>query len=112
MSAKVGDTWYRYVNRHYGSGVKICCDEYTVRKVTPKGVWLEYGPWVAFNTRKRYAYPTKELALDSFIRRKEWQVRHLTLELEKAKEALKLVRAGKFQSSEEIAGIFSFGAIP
>lgn len=72
-----------------------------VEKRTPKGVWIHYGldkKFVLLYGRKRFAYPTKEEALESLIARKKRQIRIInyqkevaTIALEKADE---LRRAG------------------
>jgi hypothetical protein len=54
--------------------------EFNLYKETPKGYWIGYGSmdsdslrsqarWVSKTSRKRYAYPTKEGALQGFISR-------------------------------------------
>jgi hypothetical protein len=53
---------------------------YNLHKETPKGYWIGYGrpiegelrsksTWVSKTAKKRYAYPTKEEALDNYIKR-------------------------------------------
>lgn len=65
-----------------------------VLKTTPKGVWIadKYGQdrFILEGGRVRYAYPTRELALKSFKRRKEVQVDILKRQLERAECALRL----------------------
>lgn len=87
--------WYRYEGVAYaapldeyempiGSGRKaIRLDAYRVAKETPKGVQLDMGffggdakrgwKFVLLHSRKRFACPTKEEALESFIARKKRQ---------------------------------------
>ncbi len=75
---------------------------------TPKGYWIgtakagafsSYGylakpKWVSATSRiwlgydQRYAYPTKELALESYMMRKKRQILILTRQLERAKAGL------------------------
>jgi hypothetical protein len=67
--------------------------EYEVIRTTPKGVWIEYygsEKFVKLNARKRFACPTKEEALASFVARKEKQIRILKAQLRNAAEALRL----------------------
>jgi hypothetical protein len=54
---------------------------------TPKGYWIGYGDlngfhssqkWVSKTARKRYAYPTKEEALNNFIKRNEKRIKILS----------------------------------
>lgn len=82
---KVGDTWYRYhdyrESRGYidvcgeyvstGSSAKVRLDEYTVTKVTPKGVILDGHRFVCHHWTKRFACATVEEAKESFMKRKE-----------------------------------------
>jgi hypothetical protein len=84
------DYWYRYEDRRYAGG----CDEsgdpipgaahseiilrtFQVLSTTPQGVWLSLGGdkrrWVSYSAHKRFACSTKELALRSFIARKQKQ---------------------------------------
>jgi len=70
---------------------------YEVTKKTPKGCWVAVGwagghrKFVLNDARKRFAYPTEELARESFIARKEWQIRRLKFDLEHAEAALKFM---------------------
>lgn len=55
-----------------GNNVTLKLVEFNVFKETPKGGWIFVGHkkrWVGYDTRKAYAYATKEQALDNFIRR-------------------------------------------
>lgn len=69
--------WYRYID----SDQEWSRDPYelTLRVIryTPKCVVLDL--WgreyrVLLNARKRFAYPTRELAMDSYIKRKQMQI--------------------------------------
>ncbi len=73
--------------------------EYKAVKETPCGYWLYLGwsmndRWVSKKSRRRYAYPTKKEALESYIIRKEHQIAHCESTIRAAKwfleEALKL----------------------
>lgn len=82
------DTEYEYV---VARRVRLDLIEYRVIKHTPKGVWLELGidkRLVLRHSRKRFACPTKEEALESFIARKECQIRILEDKLKMTKSAL------------------------
>lgn len=76
--------FYRYrtsITSHYDSGFDkytLCSptvelSEFKLMKETPKGYWIGYSwdtepyKWVSKTSRKRFAYPTKEEALKSFI---------------------------------------------
>jgi hypothetical protein len=97
--------WYRYENRTVstgwdsdyevstGSRVEVSLWKFRVLKHTPKGVWLQryvvYGDkrFVLRDARKRFACPTIEEALASFIARKDRQIRIHTARLREAEEA-------------------------
>ena len=93
----VGDIWYRYNDITYAPSVnewgdseghgdtKVEESTYKVEKVTPKGVWIRqwWGVnsfsgsdkrFVLTDARKRYACPTKEDAMVSFLARKNRQL--------------------------------------
>jgi len=69
-------------------------DSYLILRETPCGYWIEISwlkdKWVSKTGRKRYAYPTKAEALDSFIIRKERQIQITTGQLGVAKYALQI----------------------
>ncbi len=77
--------WYRYQERVFAnfpddfessrwpSTVRLQLQEFEVAKVTPKGVRLENGRFVLLEARKRFACPTKEEALKSYVARKRRQ---------------------------------------
>lgn len=95
---------YRYYEVDYGeyaTDIKVKCEEFNVRRTTPKGYWIRSPHayrggerWVSNYSKKRYAYPTKKEALISFIARKRRQIGILSYQLEKATvaktEAVKL----------------------
>ncbi len=72
--------FYRYVlsfsTSTYGN---LDCIEYDLFKETPKGYWIkekqfpnffsykDTKKWISKTSRKRYAYPTKKEACDSYI---------------------------------------------
>lgn len=101
--------WYRYSYEVDYGGIDYLsfdCSKPTIRLVkelwvvqrhTPKGVWIiRQDAWcnkerfVLNNARKRWAYPTPELALQSFIARKQKQKTILTSQLSNVIEALAL----------------------
>lgn len=66
-----------------------------VLRTTPAGVWVDdWGKerFILSNARKRFAYPTKEEALVSFIARKTWQLKHLECQMDKVKQALEIAK--------------------
>jgi hypothetical protein len=63
--------FYRYAN--YGD--EIILETYNLHRETPKGYWItqQYwikNKWINKTSTKRFAYPTKEEALESFKKRK------------------------------------------
>lgn len=73
---------------------------YPVTRRTPKGAWIG-GKFVKLNARKKYACETLEDAIESFIARKEKQVKILTAQLETAKLALSKVKAYSLGGTNE-----------
>lgn len=71
--------------RYWNAGNTVYLDSDPVIRETPKGFWIkdpddhnwvgreQKERWVSNYTKKRFAYPTKEEAWLSFIRRKERQ---------------------------------------
>ena len=88
---------YRYEAVHGCHTSQIVCNAFPILKLTPKGFWIRdliNSPrWVSASTVKRYAYPTKEEALEAYKYRKKAYVRHCRARLEKA--TLELELAGK-----------------
>lgn len=100
------EVWYRYENHPYSandyspSETHIVLREWPVVKHTPKGVWISIYAQKKFilnDARKRYAYPTIELAKKSFIARKQHQIARLRTQLDHAERALKLIQEGKLR---------------
>ncbi len=82
--------WFRYRDPDI-TGEEPWCQEIPVARETPKCVVLdEYGRerFVLKDARRRYAYPTKELALDSYIIRKKRQIQWTSAQHDAAKENL------------------------
>ncbi len=79
--------WYRFEDRRYansadqwgyatGSTLQVHLQEFPVISLTPTGAWLEVRGSARFtkqDVRKRFACPTKQEALESFIARKKRQ---------------------------------------
>lgn len=74
------------------SKVLVKLSTYSLVKETPKGYWIcdkiGFEHWVSKTSKKRYAYPSKQEALDSFIKRKEKQIKILSPKFSVAKAAL------------------------
>lgn len=101
--AAKGDTWYRYYDYGVGEDVFIGYEKFTVVKVTPKGVWLtprgytgsgysDMRFWTSAHTHKRKAYPTRDMAWESFRRRKESQLRFLRDRHDTVQTVLEIVK--------------------
>lgn len=81
-----------YVDEDYygpiGLGnVHVRPQEFIIQRHTPRGVFIHYGlkpKFVLLSGHKRFAFPTKEEALKSFIERKRRQVRLLRGQMEHA----------------------------
>lgn len=74
----MADVWYRYDDYDQPNRFPWL-QEIPIRRWTAKCVVLdEFGRerFVLKDARKRYAYPTKELALASYIIRKQRQIQH------------------------------------
>lgn len=94
----VGDIWYSYVETIDDPLGKPI--EYAVERLTPSGAWLIRPPaaidrkafcvrrWVGFQHLKKAAYPTKEQAIGSVIRRKEVAIRLLSKRLDRMRAQL------------------------
>lgn len=85
IAGKNFPTLYRYESSSFtGNKLSLWLSTFKVIRETPQGWWISrdgYGwekdRWVAKGGVKRYAYPTKELALESFIKRKTKMIRKL-----------------------------------
>jgi len=121
------EIWYRYIDVAYSTGydeytdrstgsiIEVELREYEVLRRTPKGAWINASPFrsttsvrgiadekfVLLSARKRFAHPTKDEAMTSFIARKRAQIRIYEARVKRAKEAL--LRA------EEITRTFAVG---
>lgn len=98
--------FYRYTNNSYwtesGLHVLICLKEYELARETPKGYWIaprgyaryDWQPkrWVSKTSRRRFAYPDKDLAWGSFMARASGRVGHLKRQLEAAEKGFALAK--------------------
>lgn len=104
------ECWYRYNSVSTSNGyidewgefcrsgppsVKVELEELPVAKKTKKGVRLVGGRFVLRDSRKRFACPTISEAQDSFIARKEKQIKILQEQLRQAKIALQIMQGMK-----------------
>jgi len=117
MNHKVGDVWYRYEAVLTSSGVDefdepvgpgfmaLHSHKYDVVKVTPKGVRISFFGGVArlvlHNHVKKYAHPSREEALKSFICRKNSQKGILLCQISRCEEAKRNAERLLAKMSEE-----------
>ena len=96
--------------------VEIHCQEYEVAKETPSGFWLTmcrqtpssfernkkyiWKKWVSKDSRKRFAYPTKKEALESFLARKRKQLFHAEQTVKDVNGAIKLAESVDLENIE------------
>lgn len=103
--------FYRYEKRVYTTTIsdispslnsyriEVIEQEFNLFKETPKGYWIGYGGsfsgklrgnaiWVSKTSKKRFAYPTKEEALNSFMIRINRRMNYLQEDLRICGEAL------------------------
>ena len=81
---------------------KLKLIEFSLVKQTPKGYWIgEYynstipyyaTKWISKTSKKRYAYPTKEEALNNYIKRTEIRIEILSGQLSSSKVGLNLAK--------------------
>lgn len=100
--------WYRIEDHLVSAGVdefdnplgpaqlQISVREFEVEKETPKGVWLRstfFRRFVLRDARKKYACPSKEAALESFLARKKKQRNIYAARVARAENAMSLAKA-------------------
>ena len=85
---------------------RLTLTQYGLVRETPKGYWIEAyykggdahslrhsdQRWIPKVSKKRYAYPTKEEALDNYIRRTTIRVGHLESQMNDAKHGMYLAK--------------------
>lgn len=107
------ELYYRYRDQCYAPSLDewenpigesrkvILLEIFRVKSHTPKGVWLQWkiGPWtstekkfVLHNARKKFAHPTRNEALESFIARKTKQKKILSAQLRTVESFLNLAK--------------------
>lgn len=94
----VGDTWYRYYDRSTYENPEPTLRECRVVRETNKTVFFDdfgFEKRVLKYGRIRWAYPTKEEALESYIQRKWHQLGHAERMAEHAKEMHEMANAIK-----------------
>jgi hypothetical protein len=109
--------FYRYDLVKYGSAendwgltgyhIKVNLRELNLHKETDKGYWVGYGElkpgklrsqsrWIAKQGKKRYAYSTKEEALESFVYRTKRRIRILQSQISDCADGLSFAETLKF----------------
>lgn len=93
---KIGDIVYRYETYRGFHQTYLELDKYTITHLTPCGYWVRVGwkakgKWINSKTRRRFAYPTKEEALNAYQFRKQAFMRHAKRMLEFAEHDLSVI---------------------
>lgn len=99
----MSEFWYRYYDRIEMYGVSIVELKIPVRRNTRVGVWLydrsgARERWCSMGARKSWAYPTKELAWQSFQIRKRKQLAYAQQHIERVEAALVHAKEPVFDS--------------
>jgi len=113
---EIGQIYYREVNSQWaGERLAISTIEFVVVRITPKGCWI-VPTWVSSRDRDdqklfekfvlegrgaRHAYPTRELARESFIARKHKEIMYTKRQHDRAVRYLALAVTGKFGTETE-----------
>lgn len=111
MEKKDWPDHFRYVDEIGPEGVTIVCKRYVVVRESEHCYWLTtkdlaylaekhlergkippYAKRVLKNSERRFAYPLKSAALNSYKARKRWQISHAELATERAKAALEEIK--------------------
>lgn len=104
------ELWYRYTDP-WTAGDGPYLSSIPVMRHTAKCVVLnEYGHhrFVLKNARRRYAHPTKELALESYIIRKKRQIQHAAATHDNAKANLGAAEAIARGEAVPQSSVFAF----
>lgn len=102
--------YYRYYDVGWDEySFQIHLERFRVVKKTPRGAWIEetHGypvkkRFVLDGARRRYAYPTKALALNSYRIRKRWQIGYCKNKIDRANAILGITEKAPL---DEVAGI-------
>lgn len=104
--------FYRYEREQYCQYGSLGLTEFNLVRETPKGYWICLGnpeqlhskpKWVSKTSKKRYAYPTKEQALENALRRTESRIRHLNGLIERAEMHLRQIDKIKLELKERVS---------
>lgn len=83
--------WYRFVDSDQEWSRDPYEMKFPVVRYTRKCVvlnWYDKDKFVLLDARKRFAYPTRELAMESYIRRKEVEVSMMSFRHDRARDNL------------------------
>lgn len=95
--------WFRYEDQRHERGPYIHLVKLPVLRETQHCVYLDYysvEKRVLKIARKRFAYPTIELAQNSFKIRKSWQERYAQRTLDHVQAVRKLIESGRAWEQE------------
>lgn len=84
---------YLYRCESEDGGERIYIHHFLVTKKTKRGVWIDFyskAKWVSLFSRKRYAYPTVEMAAVNFEKRTRRMILILSTRIASAKNALSI----------------------
>lgn len=108
LDGPVTEVWYRYEDRLTTDGVYVCCWELELIKKTPMGVVIRdvggQRRFIADSWTKKYACPTKALALESFVARKTKQI---SIYEARARNARRAIAKAQGDNVDEFFGGFS-----
>ena len=99
--------YHYYDYDSYGNGVQVALQTLYLIKETPKGYWISENAfyqekyklssiydkpkWVSKTAKKRYAYPTKLEALNSYKWRKKRQVEYASYTIGRAEQVIEQI---------------------
>ena len=88
----------------------VILNKYRITSKTPRGCWIylphsypNYERFVMTGTKKCFARPTKEKALEDYMYRKRYQVRKLEGQAKRARERLDIAIELSLKPSEEMS---------
>lgn len=104
---RITDDWQE---TSVGASLRMSVERFRILRRTPKGCWIEANGrkaerFVLDGNGKRFAYPTLELAMDSYRIRKRRQIQYLAAQLERAEGYSKMAEATE-QGMKIVPGVF------